>query len=390
MVISVKDSFKFIGITIVMFSAVFVCTFFLNFYIDAKSIENLVTSPEMQTLYNAQMATAKFTCGISGGFLGLIAAVMLVFYIKLYIDNHAKQLGILKAMGYSEWKIAVRFAVFGLSVLSGTAIGFAGGFMIMPTVYRGLSIAGLPEIAIKFHPSLLVLLVFMPAVVFAALAVVFAALALRCPVGELLRGKAEKAGKKRSAKPTKSNKAQTEKKKKRSFLKEMCLKTLFGKKTLAFFVAFACFCFSAMVQMGASMHTLTSDTMGYIIFIIGVVLAVTTIFMAITSLVKSNVKNIAIMKAFGYSMKEYALSLLGGYHIFAFLGFALGTVYQYGLLCIMINIVFKDVENVPEYNFNVPVLFITLAAFIVLYEAVMIFYAYRMKKISVKEVMAEN
>ena len=66
-----------------------------------------------------------------------------------------------------------------------------------------------------------------------------------------------------------------------------------GKKSLAFFVAFACFCFSAMVQMAASMYELSTETMGEIIFVMGVVLAVTTIFMAVTSLVKGNVKNIS-------------------------------------------------------------------------------------------------
>ena len=112
--------------------------------------------------------------------------------------------------------------------------------------------------------------------------------------------------------------------------------------------------------------------------------------MAVTSLVNGNVKNIAMMKAFGYSMKECSLTVLGGYHIFAFIGFALGTVYQYGLLSLMVNLVFKDVAEVPEYNFDVPVFFITLAAFIVLYEALMLFYSYRISKISVKEVMLEN
>ena len=70
----------------------------------------------------------------------------------------------------------------------------------------------------------------------------------------------------------------------------MSLKTLGGRKSLAFFVAFACFCFSAMVQMGASMEDLASVTMGIIILVIGVVLAVTTMFMAVTSLVRSNLK----------------------------------------------------------------------------------------------------
>lgn len=379
MLIGIKDIFRFFGIIVVSCCAVCVCTFFLNFYIDAQSIESSITDENTMILFNAQMATAKFTCAISGGFLGLIAVVMLAFYLKLYIDNNLSRIGVLKAMGYSDFAIALRFSVFGLSVLTGTVLGFGLGFAIMPTVYEGMTISGLPEIAISFHPTLLLALVVVPTVVFSILASVYALLALRIPVSEMLRGKAEKV-----------KAAKVKKDKERSFLKEISVKTLTGKKSLAFFIAFACFCFSAMVQMAVSMYDLSSETMGIIIFVMGVVLAVTTMFMAVTSLVRGNIKNISMMKTFGYSLKECAFTVLGGYHIFAFIGFALGTVYQYVLLSIMVNLVYKDVAAVPDYSFNVSVFFITLAAFIVLYEAVMAFYTYRINKISVKEVMSEN
>ena len=142
--------------------------------------------------------------------------------------------------------------------------------------------------------------------------------------------------------------------------------------------------------MGASMKELSTTEMGTMILLIGIVLAVTTLFMAITSILKGNIKNISIMKAFGYSMKEYSVAVLAGYNIFAFIGFAVGTLYQYGLLKLMVEVVYNDVGSVPDYNFNVSVFFITLAIFIVLFEGVMAFYAYRMSRISVKEVMTEN
>lgn len=381
MIVSLKDAFKLIGVIIVAFCAVFVCTFFLNFYLDAKSLERLIDNEQTRIMYDAQMATAQFTCAISGGFLALIAVVMIVFYIKLYVDKHSSDLGVLKAIGYSEVKIALRFCVFGLSVLLGTSLGFGCGFAIMPVIYKGLAIEGLPEIVITFHPALLFLLVFLPAVVFAAISVFYACLALRRPAYELMRGRERKIKLSKRTKPEKE----------RSFLKETCLKTLFGNKPLAFFVAFACFCFSAMVQMAVSMESLIPNgEMSWIILAIGVVLAVTSMFMAITSLVNGNAKNIAMMKAFGYSMKESAITILGGYHLFAAIGFVLGTVYQYGLLTLMINVVFKDVGEVPEYTFNVPVLFITLVAFIVLYEALMLFYAFKINKVTVKTVMLES
>ncbi len=381
MIISLKDGLKLFGIIIVAFCAVFVCTFFLNFYMDAVAIKDTVTEAQ-QPLYDAQLATAKFTSAISGGFLGLIAIVMIVFYEKLYIDGHMRQLGILKAMGYSNGNIALRFWVFGLSVFIGTALGFGAGHIAMPFIYEGLTIDTL-DIDIHFHAILLIMLVVVPTVIYSLFACGYAYLALRRPVNDMLKGRVEKKTKVRKEKPAKEGKE-------RSFLVETCFKTLGSRKLLAFFVAFACFCFAAMVQMGASMKQLSTETMGLMILIIGIVLAVTTMFMAVTSLIKNNVKTVSMMKVFGYSMKECALSVFGGYVPFAFLGFAVGTGYQYGLLSLMVNIVYKNVAAVPDYSFNVPVFFITLACFIVLYTAVMAVYAFKLNKVSVKEVMLEN
>lgn len=380
MVIGFKDAVKLIGVTVITFCAVFVCTFFLNFRIDAQSIKDSITGEEAMVLYNAQMSTAKFTCAISGGFLGLIAVVMLVFYIKLYIADNSVKIGLLKAMGYSDASIALQFSVFGVSVFIGTALGFCGGFAMMPTVYNSMTIAGLPEIAINFHIQLLILLVVVPTLVFSGLACLFAFLYLRRPVNEILRGVTgnEKTIKKRSRDRA------------RGFLAEMCFKTITSKKLLAFFVAFACFCFSAMIQMAVSMYELSTVTMGVIIFVLGIVISVTSVLIAVTTVINANKKNVAMMKAFGYSLKDCALSVLGGYHIFAAVGFALGTVYQFGLLKLMVDVVYIDVLSIPDYGFNVPVFFITLAAFVVFYEAVMFFYVYAMSKISVKEVMTEN
>lgn len=380
MIIALKDSLKLIGIIIVSFCAVFVCTFFLNFYLDAKSIEHLLATENEKMLYNAQMSTAKFTCSISGGFLALIAVVMLVFYLKLYINAHCSQLGVLKAMGYSDCKISLRFCIFGVSVFIGTALGFGAGFAFMPKIYLSLTVDGLPEVAINFHPVLLIALIFVPTVFYSVLSVLFAFYQLKKPVLDMLHGKTAKDKKEKIVRKDKD----------RSFLSEIFVGTLKTKKLLSFFIAFACFCFSAMVQMGFSMKQLSSEEMGIMILLIGIVLAVTTLFMATTTVLKNNVKNVLIMKAFGYSMKEYSFAVLSGYNIFAFVGFAVGTVYQYVLLKLMVGVIYKDVAAVTSYNFDIPLFFITLAVFTVLYEGIMAFYAFRMSRISVKEVMTEN
>ena len=73
----------------------------------------------------------------------------------------------------------------------------------------------------------------------------------------------------------------------------------------------------------------------------------------------------------------------------SYIGFVIGTVYQYGLLRLAVDIVFKDVEGVPVYKFDFPVMVISLAAFTAMYEILMYVYSEKIKKISIKEIMVE-
>ena len=59
MVISLKDAFKLAGVTIISFCAVFVCTFFISYYMDAAAIADKITDPQAQALYDAQMALRR-------------------------------------------------------------------------------------------------------------------------------------------------------------------------------------------------------------------------------------------------------------------------------------------------------------------------------------------
>lgn len=162
-----------------------------------------------------------------------------------------------------------------------------------------------------------------------------------------------------------------------------------SKKALVFFIIFASFCFSAMTQMSFSMKDLSSEMMGAMMLVIGLVLAFTTLFLAITTVINGNTKTIAVMRVFGYSQKECCRAILGGYRPMSYIGFIIGTVYQYGLLRLMVDIVFKDVEGVPTYKFDFPVMLISLVCFITIYEILMYVYSEKIKKISIKEIMIE-
>lgn len=175
MLVGIKDAAKLVGILIITCCAVMVCTMFLNYYMDVTGIEEEIVSEQVMVFYRAQVATAKVVCGVSGGCLLITSVVMLLFYIKHYIDVHKKELGILKALGQCDIQIAGNFWVFGISVFLGAALGFAAGFLLMPPFYEVQNKDKiLPDISVHFHPVLLLLLVMVPAAAFAVLAVFYA------------------------------------------------------------------------------------------------------------------------------------------------------------------------------------------------------------------------
>lgn len=378
MVIGIRDIFKMVGIIIISACAVFVCTLFLNFNIDLKNIEPLIDSQEMRMFYDAQIMTGRVVCMLSGGCLLLTSVVMLFFYIKHYIDTHRKELGILKALGYSNLRIARGFWVFGFSVFLGTVLGYGGAHIIMPAFYAQQNKDKLlPDVSMHFQPSLLLGLVILPTLLFALLSVFYSYIKLGTPVLELLKGKA--------VAKVRATKANTE----MPFLEELQKSMVRQRRALVFFIAFAAFCYAAMMQMSCSMDELSSVMMSVMILLIGIILAFVSLFLAITTVVKSNIKTVSVMHVIGYSRQECSRAVLSGYRPIAYVGFALGTIYQYVLLKIMVSVVFRDIENIPDYNFDVPAFIITLISFAVLYEVIMHCYTQELGKISIKEIMLD-
>ena len=203
--IGMRNVSKLIGVFVISCCAVLVCTMFLNFYLDVRSVEGGITSEILMVFYNAQVSTAKVVCLVSGGCLLVTSVVILMFYIKHYIDTHRKELGILKALDYSNFHVAKNFWVFGISALGGTTIGYAWCQLRRPVLL--LLKEGLPAVR-------------------------------KPPKGKM--------GKDRGL----------------SFIGDLKKNTLKSKKTLVFFIVFASFCFSAMTQMSFSMNDLSSEMMG--------------------------------------------------------------------------------------------------------------------------------
>lgn len=377
MVIGIKDAVKLIGISIIACCAVFVCTLFLNYNMDIVAMESEITTEAGVAMYHAIVSTGRVAAAVSGGCLAMTSVVMLLFYVKNYIDTHGKELGILKALGYSHIQIAKHFWVFGFSVFVGCALGYVLAFLYLPTFYVLQNADHLfPEIKVQLHPLLAFLLIGVPTIGFAALSVIYACLRLRHPVLELMQEKREYQ--------IKIRKTET---KDMPFLADLTASTVRSRKTLVFFIAFSAFCFSAMVQMSMSMKDLSSEAMGIMMITIGLILAFVTLFLSLSSVVKGNAKTIAMMRVFGYQHSDCSKAVLGGYRPFSYIGFVIGTIYQYVLLKIMVTIVFADVGNVPEYSFDFKGCAITFALFILTYEIAMYGYLQRIKKLSIKSVM---
>ncbi len=96
-----------------------------------------------------------------------------------------------------------------------------------------------------------------------------------------------------------------------------------------------------------------------------------------------------MMKVFGYSEKECSFALLGGYRPVSYIGFAIGTLYQYVLLRIMVDIVFADFENMPEYRFDFAVMAVTFVMFAISYDIIIYCYSRKIGRQPVKEIMLE-
>jgi predicted lysophospholipase L1 biosynthesis ABC-type transport system permease subunit len=385
MIIRPKDAAKLFGILIMCACAVLICTLFLNSNIDLARIKDQITDPETMILYDLTVSSGNMTSAVTGGALALTTVVMLIFYIKHYIDTHKPELGILKALGYSNMKIAKGFWVFGLSVFTGTAIGFAGAFAFMPAFYKEQRNDGLlPEISVHFNPVLLLYLIVLPTLVFSVLAILYSYRKLKCPALELIRG----SGKIKTRKIKHGSNQKTDS----PFLRDLKQSTLRSRFSLIFFIWFTAFCYAATVVMSFSIGEVGgSDMMAIMMAGIGIVLAVTTLFLAVTTVIKGNAKTIAMLRVFGYSDQECGSAILSGYRPITYVGFALGTAYQHGLMKMMMSLFFDNsVLDLPGYNFNIRVAVLSLISFVVLYELFMLVFAKRIKRISLKEVMQDE
>ena len=378
MVVSSKDLRKLSVVSIISFCAVLVSTLFINFYLDLQSIEVEKLSLPAKAYYDAQVLIAKFVSLVSGGVLSLLAVLLLFFYIKQFIDDHKEELGILKALGYQNVELAKHFWIFSCSVFLGALIGFASSFFFMKDFYDLRNQKDLlPNIEIHFHWQLFLAMVILPTLLFALLGIGYALIKLKQPSLYLLK-RLELAQVRQKHHKTKVN---------RAFLQELGTVHFYKKKLLIFFVVFAAFSFAAMMQLSLGMKDFIDGTIQVMMMGIGLLLSLSILLLCLGTVVQENKASLALMKAFGYSQKECSRVILARYRLVAYLGFVLGTVYQYGIMKLLLKVIVKDAQGVPDYSFDVQLCLIALFVFVILYELLVTYYFKAIRRMTLKEII---
>lgn len=376
MIISLRDGFRLYGVTLILACAAFVCTLFLEYRLDLEAVAAQI-EPEIQMLYDAQLASSNVILAVTGGCLLAVSIAVLGFYLSSRIESQRRELGILKAMGATRWELASHFWVFGCSGLMGTAAGYAGALLWLPTFCSIMDKDGwLPSLPDTPHPVLLGVIILAPALLMALFSVLGAAHLLKRAPLALIRGEEPKSG----AAVTGRQEA---------FLPMLKRSVLRSRRSLVFFIFFGGFCYGAMMQMGPSMWDLSSEAMGIMMLMIGLVLAVTAVVLAAGSAMRARLRMLALLHAVGYTDAERRRAVLGVYRPFAYIGFAVGTVYQYFLLRIMLDVFYADFPDLPDYSFDTGIFFIVLLTFAGFYELCMRICADRRKKVSLRSFMAE-
>lgn len=381
MLIRYKDGAKLIGIVIITFCAAMICSLFLNYNLDLKASKDYLMSNGMEELYVVLENTGYIITIVCGCSILITTGIMLVFYIKNFIDQHKKEYGILKALGYSNWQVARHFWVFSICVFIGGCLGYFFANVYMPRFYEIQNSANeLCLIDAKVHFEIIMPVIVIPTLFFAIFSIIYSFLKLNISVIPLLYEN------------NISKQLVNDKKNKISllpFLEDMKKATIRSRKILVFFVAFSAFVYSAVVQTSYGMKNLTSETFSALMVIIGCILSIVTVLLSLNSVVNGNSKSISLMSIMGYSWEECSASILGGYRKYAYVGFLSGTFYQYYLIKVSIDFIFANQNNLPKFEFDVKAFVLTLISYIIIFELILRYQAFKIKRLNVKKIMIE-
>src|SRR5215510_2656857 len=113
--ISFQTSYKLLSVRLLTSGMVSTCATLINYSYDLKGIKHLMTDAQLQLVYDSYMTLNRIGTATAGGVLCLITLVVLLFSIGQFINENSAELGVLKALGYCENRIAIEFSKFGLN-----------------------------------------------------------------------------------------------------------------------------------------------------------------------------------------------------------------------------------------------------------------------------------
>lgn len=378
--IKIKDTLRMYGAILLSFGAVFVATLFINYYLDLSAL-TVPQSAELSIIYSAALSMSQIAAACAGGVMGLITLVILLFSIGHYIDDNQANMGILKALGYSELRICVQFLKYGFPVLVGTALGYAAGMAYAAPFYASMTSYQAVQPSLSFHGTLPLLLVLLPTALFAVLAFAFAYLKLQKPPLHMIKGTKRVKISKRTLRFQQRNSDLP-------FLVGLRRVMRVNNPVLSLFIWIATWGFSALIQMSFTMMEMEMADIALMTSApIGIMMGFVTLLIAVDALLSANRPYISLMKAYGYTQGECSRALLDGHRPIAWAGFVCGTLYQFYLMKFIVAL-FAGAYD-ANVVFSTRGLIITFMLFTVYYEGVMLFYKRKIAHLPLKEAMSE-
>ena len=144
-----------------------------------------------------------------------------------------------------------------------------------------------------------------------------------------------------------------------------------------------------MIQMAFGMRDFVDGTIRIMMMVIGVILSLSILLISLEVIASSNIKNIAILNIMGFSKSECSKIVLSGYRVVAYIGFAVGTVYQYFLIRALLKVLSKKLDSETTYNFDLISVIGSFIAFVLIYEIFILYYSNKIKGLNVKKIMME-
>ena len=246
--LNIKENYEFVGIGGE--------TFDLNALQEDSSIYAVIAAEEnpqiLKTVASKSSINTTVLC-FAMTLLFSIVALLLIMTIFNSINTEAPRLGVMKALGFSNFEISRKYFLFFFMIFLPCAIGYGLGFWLLPYFSSiMLSDMALPVSRANINYIIAAILVFVPAAVFSVLAYLVSILKVRKPALELIRS----GGKKRENWIVRRiNKGITT----GNYLTGIRKTVLYSRLFVLFFVIFGGFALGVQIQFAFTMYNMTDS-----------------------------------------------------------------------------------------------------------------------------------